>query len=97
MSFQVFSSKRFTKISDTNIKTLASTIRKIPVDKQSLETFLQNWSKGTSFVDTSKLKNGSAGTFENLIPDATAREVFRALENIRPNVSVPKKGTIDAV
>jgi len=86
--------ERFTKISDNNIKTLASTIRKIPVDKQSLETFLQNWSKGTSFVDTSKLKNGSAGTFENLIPDATAREVFRALENIRPNVSVPKKGTI---
>jgi hypothetical protein len=86
--------ERFRKISDNNVKTLSSTLRKIPVDKQSLETFLQNWSKGTSFVDTSKLKNGSAGTFEDLIPDTTAREVFRALENMRPNVSVPKKGTI---
>ena len=82
--------KRFQEL---NNNVLAKILMKMPLQKEQLDHFLQQWSKGTGFVNTELMVPGSRGSLTDLIPDPTAFKVFETLENIRTTYKLPKKGT----
>ena len=68
-------------------------IRKMPVKKEQLDTFLQKWNDSEGFVDTKKLSPGNKGNITDLIPDPTALKAFEIFENVRSQYRMPKKGS----
>jgi len=76
-----------------NQGVLSKILRKMPVEKEELDSFLNKWAKGKKFVDTSKLVNGNKGSIQDLIPNKTAQIAFKTFEDVRSQFRMPKKGT----
>jgi hypothetical protein len=76
-----------------NNEMLVDVIRKLPVPKEKLDTFIKRWSKGKGFVNVEMLKSGTRGTLQQLIPDPTAFVAFEKFEQLKSQVRLHKKGT----
>ena len=76
-----------------NNQALADIIRKLPIHKEQLDTFVKRWASGNGFIKVNLLKVGSKGILQQLIPDRTAFIVFEHFENMRTQYSMSKKGT----
>jgi hypothetical protein len=81
---------RFQKI---NHNILSKIIRKLPVSKEDLDKFLNQWASGNGFVRTEFLVPGSKGNVKDLISDPTAFIAFETFEKLRSVYKMPKKGT----
>lgn len=75
-----------------NNSMLANIIRKLPVEKEKLDKFVAQWSKGKGFVNTDLLQSGNKGTLQQLISDPTAFVAFETFEKLRSQVRLHKKG-----
>lgn len=72
---------------------LSKIIRKMPVEKEQLDAFLEKWASDKGLVNTAKIVPGKRGSLTELVPDPVAFQAFELFENIRASYKLPKKGT----